>query len=1448
MSEIACAWQRALASIASRQVGVRVTRYSDLPSFSSLWRGDERPRPPLQGAPDTAVELIVWDDTARNSERLLLPWLTPLDWALSRSIEALTAAESGDDLAVTILDLTFGAAFGTWSQRHAAALLDAMPWVSLHAPLSRRRRVQQRIPVDAWRNGRFVETTLQHVCRTTGGRHGRLAHLNALAQSWRGAIENIDAHHDLNNRIGAAVLLDQCRPNVAVAPEAAASLSLTGAFRRHVRRLSIGAAGRGPGHAALAPSQAPIASPAVPLNTSTSAAENQPNPPPEILPDIDLDVLLIDDEWQSGWGEITAHWLDCSMRADAITASASPPSPTGDWQPIAERPHPSATGPPTIRLFADDMPDRVIEVLTRQASWTSRDFERRFAPSADRTDSRTESPRSELILLDLYFRGDATAIGRGTYNASIRFLAAWALETLYAAPNVNWAWPPISRAELQALATEPSNDATGAVELDVAALTLLPRLLALAAPCTPIVVFSSSARAEIRTRLAPYRNVLTRFQKPRALEPDAVSVTNLRFRELLDAAHPWLLLQRQLTALQRARASLRARLPTLRPPAGEPASQAPLHVECFWDESGSDATNDLTQSCVAFVFRSEADAVALHEALLESTVTVPVSTTKSLEFCAHWITDAQQSKPTSTSTSPLPKFPVTVTGRVADLCRDYAITKLGLDGAKQDRSLFANMKSGADEVPLSALIGRASDYRAIAAALPQFAKWLTQTAAAGHTRSVRVRRGNAEVVLGRRDLSLLLLIEWLLTSLRAPSDRDRHGSPHVDWYNLPEGHDLAMQLPPWSQGVAALLTDIFGAVPPNPGRALEREYLARVRELSQGSPKATPAVLVFNSPVARISADVDPWPDAGLDSTTRHMAEAIVYDILPVLDLPARSTFRHFFATRHLGHAPLARRALRDHHSRWGSLPQYGDVGLVASANAAHHAWHMEGVRTAVHHIQLPPDLLSKVQVLLDLPPGQAWLRDSMNLPIRRFLRAGHMLDSASVQTYGSSSFVALARGVAADRATPAAPLLTGAVGVSLNFKSDLTSRERCFHEIVDWTSRFEKDGHSASTVLTEWHFNLDHADVATARVPALLAATRAAEAEQTADAIAAVLKLDWAAALRARQDECADIPTSMLGPLLLRATDGLATLSGDSIAALLGLPRQSRPMPILSSADRKHPVTRPHLTAIALEPSAHEPQEIGAVEPQHPAARANRPSEPVQGAGFNAPDASADAATVGTPGSEARRFSFLVSLGDNPPPGSGAALVAIALTRLTIAPHDSTIEMTKFNASVRFRFNPNRQTDQFRRALAADIARERCSAEDKEVESWAADVSVATPTDTAATMITTAPPSAAFWILVSPGTGATSPDAEIAGRAILTQLGLTVNGPSFDWTASGKPRVRFDPEAQNREFWHRLTNLVARSACDADPIASRKLPERPAHSDRTPPNNRRGPRSGRRH
>ena len=247
-----------------------------------------------------------------------------------------------------------------------------------------------------------------------------------------------------------------------------------------------------------------------------------------------------------------------------------------------------------VKIYGSSGPEPLIDVL-KEAKFDKRDFSKQIDCSNQVT--------PEIVLLDLRLYA-STDLDRE--------LAKKLLCVINNLPRngSGLAWDEIDPREIKEIEKWCRGEQSDPKAKEMA-LLLLPRLLAMALPLTPIILFSSTGQAWIKETLKPYQNIITGFEKPRVLSnPESVENSNAALREGLDKAVKMMRLRLQLAHAQKAVEI-----------AAEGSCQGMLqsdhhHIEIYADETGT--IEEGIASGVAFcVFPSEDKADCLQTKLEE---------------------------------------------------------------------------------------------------------------------------------------------------------------------------------------------------------------------------------------------------------------------------------------------------------------------------------------------------------------------------------------------------------------------------------------------------------------------------------------------------------------------------------------------------------------------------------------------------------------------------------------------------------------------------------------------------------------------------------------------------------------------------------------------------------------------------------------------------------------
>ncbi len=439
--------------------------------------------------------IIVWDGRAlsQSDERaeLLKPHLTPMDWVLAFSINALAQNEVPEcaDVAIHIIDLT-GRDHTAWSMEMRHQLLAEMPWVTLHAPL---------IPNGPYRSGyrpvlddygsllesngngtgwnlRAGTATLKACAFDGFGRN-----LAGLSGQWASTLVQTHDHHDLNNLVGHSILSGK-EPSVS---------PLLVAFWNRLRWTGF------------LPGELPA---------------------PDVA-DInmgELDVLTIDDQLDVGWDHVICRLFG---------AENSEEEAEGRFESIGSN--------EKTKLYGSKSARTLLGSLKKKGAFEERCFDSPISCSEDK--------RPWLLVLDLLlFPGDPMA--EHDWLRELLYIA-----TGIPTDSSNLAWRGFSKDELDGVENwlRSGNVEDPAYNT---ALSLLPRLCALRWPSVPILLFSGTSRRPLTDKLVAYRNIFLAPQKPNLLSGNAAEESEAflgGWRRELDSAMGLIAVQRNLLQLQR---------------------------------------------------------------------------------------------------------------------------------------------------------------------------------------------------------------------------------------------------------------------------------------------------------------------------------------------------------------------------------------------------------------------------------------------------------------------------------------------------------------------------------------------------------------------------------------------------------------------------------------------------------------------------------------------------------------------------------------------------------------------------------------------------------------------------------------------------------------------------------------------------------------------------------
>ncbi len=573
MSDAAETLCKAIRSAAGEQAVV----LSYWSGFEQLWALDPRTnQPSFLGQCETGLKpvVIVWDpseqpESLSRSDTLLLPHLSPLDWALCISIAYLSAGQNCR-LSIAVVLAGEWQDYGDWSRRMSGQLLVDMPWVSLYSVAARPRttsRAQVVQPLlgnwdpptceplllsDPSSSGWQISPYLLHPPELLD-RPATLRLLRAHAVHWAMSIQQEDVYHDINNLVGARALLAGMGKH-AVVRESMGMQAFIARLRwgEHLR-----AAPPGPWQRLR--------------NVVDKLAKDAGG---------NVDLVIVDDMLDQGWGEVALTLFGLARPKKVNTEAAA------NFQLLGWRAN-------SIALYGATSVDAIVEKLA-SASFDRRDFGFRLNQS-----SKSAPTTPEVLFLDLRLFESKS---RDAFGSTIARL--WYRIQAKVCSGAGLAWESLSQ---DAAAIDVWVNDSKRPEPPVEVITLLPRLLSLASPLLPIILFSSSGRTEVRERLKSYKNIFTAFEKPRVISAaDAMSKSMQTLEQVLDEASQFCSAAYSLAQLN-AYAKLERQF--LLPSTGDDRK----YVEIYLDEAGGYRSGNLKSIATVLMFESRRQADDMQE-------------------------------------------------------------------------------------------------------------------------------------------------------------------------------------------------------------------------------------------------------------------------------------------------------------------------------------------------------------------------------------------------------------------------------------------------------------------------------------------------------------------------------------------------------------------------------------------------------------------------------------------------------------------------------------------------------------------------------------------------------------------------------------------------------------------------------------------------------------------
>jgi CspA family cold shock protein len=1119
--------------------------------FSKFWEEDQVQK--IFEAANTSSSkalIIVWgdfpDDTADNG-KLLAPHLTPLDWALAFSIKVLedTKLKNNFNFSIHIIDLTGGVAFkDAWAVRMRHQLCADMPWMRLHAPLipiageseiADYRTGYQPIlaNVDVERMVPSVHPLLEnnndgwslkgsHKTLAAGFRQGlqRTRALKNLAKQWAASLTQSDDHHDLNNLLGPSLLI----PSV-ISP----SSGLESAFHRRLRW--TGLAVDMPGHA-------------------------QEQPLPTLSSNISCDFLALDDCLGKGWADVLCDFL-----------GLNPTNPRPEFKE-REITKIGASSDSAQGLWGFKSADKLIDKLQemKDSLFYKRDYQFRYQlamPHEGGADSQYND-RPEILFLDL--RLFETPEKQKTQIGKLLELAR-----SIDGRNTNLAWPAFKNDELSLIEkwlNEKLNEKISEKHrrtAEAGALTLLPRLLALATPCTPIIIFSSTNRADIKEKLHLYRNVFTGFAKPRPLSaPESVLDVRYEFCNQVDEALKLAKLDCEVMEIMSLCKSVEQVRPSL-VTAGTSEESSGYHVECYFDESGSYEGNNLVLTCLVVIYRNESAAKALHKKMDDNSFAIEFSDGSSLKYGTRWI----KSQTNERSSSPIPKHPIkNIKEELEKLLKKPFQLPQAFSSSGENYCLAGLKAKARKALEVLDEIGRIKYSE-------EFLKWVRAedsnscTICTEKTKDLNVWYVLVEIFRRlRNSLSINLNDKNIPYIVPAIKNNDQNYFCGTSTNN----EDLC-------KGVKALFGPRLEALKINydlPAK-LEKQVCDSILDLlKRNDSEAKPAIFCIHAKIEKENSqpgaeDNTSFIDAKYDETIGILAETAVHDIAAEMCPGKIGSYRLFFATRNLGSdtGQFDKEKLQSNYLRWGMSPNYSKKGKEVTDEVAAHLkyqrdeiikricesieWAEEGSAITNFLTAIKDDNLKKITKKKEhsLPNLSAFVENSSppatDASHRNNIYSNpkEFLASGNSETYGVNSYGGLARGIHFRRAQKDFPKLNGAVAVRLN-RSKPEDRDRHIHNLVDWAPRAFNDNRLDAFPIFSTHFEAIYKPMLGVHFRWLLDACASIDRNNSYAAADAILKSEWRPLINS---EKGFLPIGAL--LLAKASRCFSLLKGDELMDL---------------------------------------------------------------------------------------------------------------------------------------------------------------------------------------------------------------------------------------------------------------------------------------------------------
>lgn len=501
-------------------------------------------------------------------------YLTPIDWAVALSCYIYRMVRSQrecPELRILVLDLASqnvseadSVQFTELSPRRDVV---GLPWVRLFRPASQTTWAVENLLANL-KGSRFAESGMSDEA-VPSMRAAKLANIEIVCRLWIGTLlqpTDPTDRHAIANILGPQLLLQE-----------------NSSSDLHVKalRAKIEALGLVPDandHTELGGKRSDD-----PRLGSTSAWIE---PPVAQLHSRPLRVLLVDDQWHQGWGEVLVKAFGGAYTYDQESGSQD-----GGISNLSR----------SVAIEVDAVRDIREDEIRKRLFLDGKDHDHRFQIEYD------------LVFLDLRLFTGIRLAEEARFFEELLALAKHFRD----GGNTNLPWRGFSTPEIERLEKwirRVIEGDQGVSRLDDAyydGLTLLPRILALRDLSLPIVLFSSTGERKIVDSLSTYENIITEFEKPRFWGPNAssdlVRQARVRFRAAVDRALMLLTARERCRSLYKWKASGVGRTPD---PGMNP------HIELFIDESESEATGEFSVGGCFAIFPNEDQAISFNDSLV----------------------------------------------------------------------------------------------------------------------------------------------------------------------------------------------------------------------------------------------------------------------------------------------------------------------------------------------------------------------------------------------------------------------------------------------------------------------------------------------------------------------------------------------------------------------------------------------------------------------------------------------------------------------------------------------------------------------------------------------------------------------------------------------------------------------------------------------------------------